>query len=175
MYFACWLALLSAPSTHSQHFYHLAVWKLVCKILWKFPISLSFFVLSPGVFIVIVLAAGVVTGRSWRVMQHSEPESQLQPESRGGHWLWSPGCGHFGWREMGCDLFTHYPFQCRHSERSHLHSLPKWPHHVTKVWVWQSRGGGTDRGGARIRHNSVQKFRDRTQRSNNLPKGQPDI
>ena len=24
---------------------------------------------------------------------------------------------------MGCDLFTHYPFQCRHSEKSHLHSL----------------------------------------------------
>ena len=47
--------------------------------------------------------------------------------------------------------------------------------HVIKDWVWQYRGGGTDGSGVGVCHHSVQKFRDRTQRSNNLPKGQPDI
>lgn len=52
----------------------------------------------PAGFIVIVLAAGVVTGRSWRVMQQPEPGRDLQPERRGEE---ATGAGHLDADTLG--------------------------------------------------------------------------
>ena len=178
MYFAC------CVGWHFQH--HQAKQTYHKAIDWtdkkasrhsKNPQYLMLHVWSPGLVYYDCMAALVVTGRSWRVMQQPEPGRDLQPERRGGHGRWSPGCGHFGWREGGrwdvtSSLIIHYGADTRSGHISHLQS----PHHVTKDWAWQSRGeGGTNGGRAWVRHHRVQEFRDRTQRSNNLPKGQPDI
>ena len=46
-------------------------------------------------------------------------------ERRGGHGRWSPGCGHFGWREGGrwdvtSSLIIHYGADTRSGHISHL-------------------------------------------------------
>ena len=118
MYFACWLAL-SAPSLTIL----LPLSSLYNSLqdALKIPeCSACSLRVIPGYLLWLywLVVSSLAAHDGWC---NTRSRSHNCSQSRGGHWLWSPGCGHFGWRERRGDvtssLISHFSADTR---RSHI-------------------------------------------------------